>query len=481
MRYSSLARLRAAPVCAWLCCLSCLSLAVAGSSACHSESLPETLRDTYFFSPQLEAARATLRANDEEVARANSGYRPNIAFSADVGRVDNFSRPDIGTTGTTTSRGFSLQLTQNIFRGFQTLNAVNVAEATVRAERETLRQTEQQVLLEAVTAFADVQRDAAILKIREANLRFYKTQLEANRQNLAVKEVTRTDVAQSEARVAQGRADLEAARTNLDSSSADFERVVGHRPQLPLRGSSLGPALPKSLDQAVAAALQDNPQVVGALYREQAANFLVDQTRGELLPDAQIEANYGQRFDTDRRIEASDTASVIGRLTVPIYPAGGEVYARIRRTKHEHVSRLQQIDQTRNMIKAQVIQFWSQIRGLRTEISAIEVQIKANIVALDGVRSEQKVGQRTIVEVLDAQRELNNSQVQLEMSRRNLIVANFSIVSALGRLSVADLGLSSSVYDETAHYAEVRELPWGEDITAGTAAAAAAKPKPPRR
>lgn len=432
-----------------------------------ADSLLDTLAKAYSYNPQLDAERARLRATDEDVARANSGYRPDIRGSADIGHEHNETRPSLGSNGSNSPKGYAFQLIQPIFRGFQTTNAVNAAEASVRAGREVLRNVEQQVLLDAVTAYGNVVRDQSIVKLRENNLNFLSTELRATRDRFAVGEVTKTDVSQAEARRALGQSDLDLARANLNSSRAIYLQVVGSPPSNLRDADSNSRLLPKSLDEAIAIGTRENPQVVAALYNEQGAKYLVDQIRGELLPEAQVEATYTDRYDSSSSIDRSETASIVGRLNVPIYPSGGEVYARVRQAKHTHLSRIQEIEQARAAAQSQVAQAWAQLVGFKAQRESDKAQIQANQTALNGVREEEKVGQRTLIEVLNAQQELLSSQVQLETTKRNVLVATYTVISAIGRLSVAEVGASSTVYDPEVHYDEVRRKWWGIDITRG--------------
>lgn len=438
---------------------------VVSASAVRAETLLETLAQAYRYNPQLDAERARLRATDEDVARANSGYRPDISASGFVSHEHTSTRPSTGSGGSTSPKGYSVQLVQPIFRGFQTTNAVNAAEANVRAGREQLRSVEQQVLLDAVTAYGNVVRDQEIVRLNEANLNFLTAELKATRDRFAVGEVTKTDVAQAEARRALGQSDLDLSRANLKSSRAVYEQVVGQPPSNLRDANTNTSLLPRSLDGAVSIATQENPAVVQALYAEQAANFQVQQIRGELLPQAQLEATYSDQFDTSRAIDEVSSGSVVGRLNVPIYPNGGETYARVRQAKHTHLSRLQEIEQARAAARSQAVQAWAQLTGFKAQRESDQAQITANRTALDGVREEEKVGQRTLLDVLNAQQELLNSQVQLETTKRNVLVATYSVISAIGRLSVGEVGAASSVYDPEVHYYEVRRKWRGIDIT----------------
>ena len=318
-----------------------------------AETLRQALAAAYKFNPRLDAARATQRATDEEVPRALSGYRPSVNGSADTSYEKQHHRVGRQTFDTNTEsnpRGYTVGLVQPLFRGFRTVNAVNAAEATVRAGWETLRTTEAAVLLEAVTAYGDVVRDTAIVRLRENNVTVLTRDLRATQDRFNVGEVTRTDVAQAQARRAAAVAALDLASANLKTSRATFERVIGHPPSnlVEARATNL---IAKSIRENVEISARESPIVVSALYREQAARFAVDLIRGELLPTVQLEANYTKRFDPSIAIDETETTLVTGRVTVPFY-TGGEVQARVRQAKHTHIQRLQEIEQARTEVQA---------------------------------------------------------------------------------------------------------------------------------
>jgi outer membrane protein len=451
-----------------LATIAALVGAVVEAQPSAAETLLDALAGAYQYSPTIDAERARQRARDEDIARAESGYRPDISATSVVGRQKTTTRtsiPGAGGTSITSPRGWSVDLVQPIFRGFQTTNAVNATEAQDRAGRETLRNVEQQVLLDAVTAYGDVVRDQAIVRLNENNLSFLDAELKATRDRFNVGEVTKTDVAQAEARRATGQSSLDQSRANLKSSRAIFEQVIGHPPSRLAEPNPNTKLVPRSLDDAVAIGTKENPLVVQALYSEQAARYSVDQIRGELLPQAQLEASYTDNFDQSEGINEQATALVLGRVNVPIYPAGGEVYARVRQAKHTHVSLLQEIEVARSTAQSQVVQAWSQLQGFRAQAESDRASIAANTTALNGVREEERVGQRTILDVLNAQQELLQSQVSLETTKRNILVASYTVVSAIGRLSVAEVGAASQVYDPEVNYEETRRRWWGIDIT----------------
>lgn len=436
------------------------------SAHASAETLRGALRQAYKTNPQIEAERANLRATDENVPRAQSGYRPNITFQADAGVQTLHTRPNpTGSgSGTTGPYGYTISGNQQIFRGFRTQNAVNEAEATIRAGRETLRATEQTVLLQAVTAYMNVVRDQAIVSLRENNVRVLTRNLKATQDRFKVGEVTRTDVAQSQARRARAVSDLDLARANLKSSRANYQRVVGNMPGF-LREPPVPLAfLPKSLSAARSLAEREAPTVVSSLYLEQAARYAVDQVLGELLPTFNVDAQYSHRRNGSPGTSLRETGSIIGTLTVPLYQRG-EVSARVRQAKHLHVRRIQLIHQARTEAREEAIAAWSQLQASRAQIVSDRSQVQANQIALNGVREEEKVGQRTLLDVLNAEQELLDARVALASTQRDLIVNAYRVIASVGRLTAQDLQLSSKIYDVEAHYAEVRRKWWGISIT----------------
>jgi outer membrane protein len=439
---------------------------VAGSAFCggaEAETLNQAIAAAYRFNPRLDAARATQRATDEEVPRALSGYRPSISGEATTGYQNTNTVPSVGSNGATAPRGYSVGLVQPLFRGFRTVNAVSGAEATVRAGRETLRIAEQSVLLEAITAFGDVVRDQAIVRLRENNVTVLTRDLKATQDRFNVGEVTRTDVAQAQARRAAAVSALDLAKANLQTSRATYERVIGHPPSnLVEPGASR--QVPRTLGEASEIAARESPSVVAALYREQAARFAVETIRGELLPSAQLEASYGKNFDPSRAIEEVEQTTVTGRLTVPFY-TGGEVQARVRQAKHTHVQRLQEIEQARTEQQAQVVTAWSSLVAAKAQVESDQASVDANRIALAGVREEERVGQRTLLDVLNAEQELLNSEVNLATDRRNVLVASYTVLNTIGRLNAQELAVTNHVYDMEEHYHEVRRKWFDISIT----------------
>ncbi len=435
-----------------------------GSGPALAETLRQALSSAYKYNPQLDAQRAQLRANDEDIARANAGYRPKINATADVAFQNTNVRPDSVSEGVTHPKGYDVTLNQPIFQGFRVLNGVREAEGLVRAAREQLRIVEQAVLLQAATSYMDVVRDQAIVRLRENNVNVLSKELKATQDRFAVGEVTRTDVAQAQARRALAVSQLDLARANLKANRAVFERVVGHPPSNLVTPSTPDKYLPKSQEEAQAVAGREAPALVQSMYNEQAARATVDKVWGELLPSVNVQATYSNDYNTSRTTDQSENTQVRAQLSVPIYE-GGEVRARVRQAKHLHVSRLQQIEQFRAEAQATAVSAWSRLQASKAQLQSDQVAVQAGRTALQGVREEERVGQRTVLDVLNAEQELVNAEVQLATTQRDVIVNSYALLQAVGRLNAQELGLTSAVYDPDVHYHEVRRKWFGISIT----------------
>jgi outer membrane protein len=445
-----------------------MSVVTAPHDAARAETLLDALRSAYRYNPQLDSQRAILRATDEFVPQAQSNYRPFVSFSADSAVAQTNMSPDSQDEGRSYPAGYSINLNQQIFRGFRTRNAVNAAEARVRAGRETLRSTEQSVLLSAVTAYMDVVRDLETVRLRENNVRDLSREVKATQDRFSVGELTSTDVAEAQGRRAQAAFDLELAQANLQASRANYERIIGHEPDRLIGASPPDRLLPKSLPEARQWAERENPNVVAALYNEQAARYDVDEVAGELLPTLNLDASYFNLYTGggDTKTMQTETGIVIGSLTVPLYQRGA-VSSRVRQAKHVHVSTIQLVEDARTQARESTIAAWALVNAARAQIKFAETQVEANQRALKGVRGEEKVGQRTVLDVLNAELELVTAQVDLVSVRRDLVVNAYTVLAATGRLTAQDIGLDSLIYDPEVHYSETRRKWFGISITYG--------------
>ncbi len=445
------------------CCVSAMLTVMLFMEAAHAETLREALSAAYRNNPRLDAERAKLRATDEDVARANSGYRPQVGASASMSHETTTSKPARPTDGGADPWSYQISVTQPLFSGFRTTNEVSQAEALVRAGRQNLRRVESQVLLEAVEAYVDVVRDNAILRIRERNVEVLSTELDAARTRRAAREVTRTDVAQAEARRARALSAADRARANLKVARARYQHVVGHPPESVSGPPLSNKALPKSLTHALEIAEREAPNVISALYREEAARFNVDKIWGELLPQVNLDASYTHSGDSSGLFANEQEGRIGGRVTIPLYE-GGEVRARVRQAKHTHVSRLQEIEQARSETEANVTAAWSRLMAARAQLKSDEIEVEASAVALEGTREEEKVGQRLLLDVLNAEQEYLEAQVQAVSTRRDLVVAGYAVLAEIGRLTGEAIEDDGLIYDPEEHYKSARDEWFSTDI-----------------
>jgi outer membrane protein len=434
-----------------------------------AETLEQALADAYLVNPVLNAERARLRAIDEQVAFAKSGLRPNVSASGDTNYVNQnsdsknavgFGAGGLSTDGVTHPHGYSVQLSQPLFEGFQNLNAVRQAKAQVQAQREVLRSTEQTVLLDAATAYVNVVRDQAVVRLRENDVSVLSEQLKATRDRFDVGEVTRTDVAQAEARRSEALATLSVAQANLKTSRAAYEQVIGHPPGNLQTPPSIRHLLPQTLDEAMTLGDGENPVILASVYNEEASLYAVEQIMGELLPDVSLQAQYEKRFDQSQFTKDIETTTVTAQVNVPLYQGGG-VAARVRQAKETNNQLKREVEDARLRVHADVIANWGILQSSGPAISSAQSAVKANKIALNGVREEEKVGQRTTLDVLDAQRELLNSQIGLVSALRDRVVAEYSLYSAIGRMDAQTLGLSVPYYDPLEHYEIVKNKWFG--------------------
>ena len=430
----------------------------------NAESLSQALASAYNSNPTILAERARLQSVNEQVPQALSGWRPTIVAGADAGVQHTRSRISGSTTTSNTEpAGVSIELNQPIFRGFRTVEDTKRAEAAVLASRENLRAVEQQVLFDAATAFMNVIRDREIVNLRTRNVTFLREQLKAAQARFDVGEITRTDVAQSRARLSLSLSNLSVAQANLRTSEANYMRLVGHNPRK-LTGAKILYKLPRNLKRAISTAERANPNIIASLHLEDAAQHTVKAIKGNLLPEVSVRARYQFRHDPSSNIHTQEAASLVGQVRIPIYQAG-RVYSQVRQAKQDFSrQRLRTLD-TRRQVRESVVSAWHILVSARRTIQSFNDQVNANRFALEGVRQEALVGSRTTLDVLDAEQELVDSRVSLAQARRDAIVAAYRVLASIGKLTARDLRLRVNYYDPDEHYSVTRDKLFGTDTT----------------
>ncbi|SON56177.1 type I secretion outer membrane protein, TolC family [Hartmannibacter diazotrophicus] len=424
-----------------------------GSGLAHAETLTEALAAAYANNPTLNAARAGTRATDEGVPAAIAGYRPTVSAGATA---------TFQSSRTLESRigQIALTLTQPIFRGFRTENSVKSAEAAVKASRAALRNTEQTVLLDAVTAYMNLVQDRAIVDLRKSNMTFLSEQVRAANDRFSVGEGTRTDVAQAKAAFASASSALSLAEATVKADEGTYRQVVGHDPKGLSSARAVLQLLPKSYDSALSQARQNHPAISAAVFNSDVAALNVKIIEGELLPTVSLSTSVGRTWASGQTSTNTGTAfSVTGDINIPLYQ-GGAVYARVRQAKEQYGQAQLQVDSTRDQVQAQLIAAWGTLEAAEAQITAARSQVDAARLALDGVIEEHRVGQRTTLDVLNAQTDLVDAQVSRVQAERDAVVASYAVLSSIGKLSSEDLSLKVTSYKPEVHYTKVRDK-WG--------------------
>jgi outer membrane protein len=428
-----------------------------------AQSFEEALAQAYTSNPSLLARRAKLRAVDEQVPQALANWRPSVKVKGDVGKVDQTSNLSTPKQQKRTSRSGTVTIEQPIFRGGRTIAATDKAENSVLAERAALVTVEQQVLLDAATAYVDTVRDLAVLELNINNEKVLKRQLEATQDQFRVGELTRTDVSQAEARLARAQADRVKADGDLKASRAAFKTVIGESPR-DLK-SPVPPAdLPTSEEEAAKLASLQNPNVISADFTEKSAQKNVDLVRGELLPTVSLTADAGRTWRTTALNSRTETLDVIASVSVPLYEGGTATYARIREAKQTAGQRRLEIDQARRAAVETATKAWESLVSTRARLRSYASQIKASEIALEGVRRESEVGSRTVLDVLNAEQELLDARVNDVKAKRDELVAAFQLKSAVGLLTAKSLGLAVELHDPESHYKDVRGQWFGAGV-----------------
>jgi outer membrane protein len=440
-----------------------LLFTVLGSiGAAHADTLTDAFVKAYQTNPQLAAQRAALRATDEDVSKAIAQWRPTVTLNADYSK----SKTDIKQDPLAKVSGINTEpweaqatVSQTLFAGGRILAQRRGADARVAQGRAILHQTEQGVFIDTVTAFMDVVRDESVLKLNEQNITLLKKQLEASKARFEVGEITRTDVAQSEAALSRGEAQLIAAQASLKASRLAYEHVVGEAPGT-LVSPIDAPPMPDSEESARSLGEQLNPDLVAARENEHATGYGIDFAVGEMLPTVSLQASYNRNGQDSAPQSIGDQAVVSGVVTWPLYQGGAE-WANIRQAKElNSQARLTVLDVQRGVDQG-VSNSWESLRAAKALTVANDSQVKAEQLAFEGVQQELEVGSRTTLDVLNEQQTLLNAQVALVRSQHDEVVAGYQLLASVGKLTAKELGLPVQLYDPSDNYDMQTWRPFG--------------------
>jgi outer membrane protein len=447
-----------------------LMMGYMGPTSALADTIEAALVRAYQNNPQLNAQRALVRSTDENVPQALSGYRPKVALTASAGvqytdtlttaggNATNLVRTQ--THGTNAPRSAGLTVTQTLFNGNVTANRTRAAESQVSGQREALRFLEQSVLLAGATIYMDYLRDAAIVEVQRSNVRVLEQTLKQTRDRFNVGEVTRTDVAQSEAQLAAGRTQLLAAEATLTTTRANFRRIIGNEPSQLAPGSPVDRFLPATLPSAVELSLIENPNVTAAMFGVDVNYLQVKVNEGALLPTLTLQTSVQQSYEQTMTVQRSFGASTVVQAAVPLYQGGAE-YALIRQSKENLAQQRLNLEQVRDQARASTVTAWGQLVAGKAQVASAQAQVNASEIALNGVREEAKAGQRTTLDVLNAQQALVNARVALVTAQHDRVVASYAVLNFVGRLGPQVLNLQTTIYDPSVHYHQVRDSWFG--------------------
>jgi outer membrane protein len=437
-----------------------LLMTMAGQVPALADTIEAALVRAYQSNPQLNAQRAQVRSTDENVSQALAGYRPQAAITTSLGYqyTDTYgiaAAAEGESHGTNAPRSVAATVTQTLYNGNQTANKTRAAESQVSGAREGLRVLEQTVLLNAATIYMDELRDSAIVEVQRSNVRVLQETLEQTKERFRIGELTNTDVAQADAQLAAGKTQELAAEATLTTTESNFRRVIGNEPQALAPGSPIDRFLPATLAAAVELGLKQNPSVIAAMFGIDVNYLQVKINEGALLPTLTVQIAAQQAYEQNLLVFREAAVSATAQVSIPVYQGGGE-YSLIRQSKENVEQQRLNLETIRDQARANVVTAWGQLVAGKAQVASADSQVSASEIALDGVREEARAGQRTTLDVLNAQQALVNARIALVTAQHDRVVASYAVLNAVGRLSPQVLNLGTSVYDPSVHYQQVR-------------------------
>lgn len=427
-----------------------------------AETLQAAMMRAYQTNPDLRKEQAKLRAIDESVPLAKSGQRPSLDFNSAIGE-STFKQGALENDSTPRNLGFSL--TQPIYKGGSIESSIDSAEKAVLAARATYKDAEQTLFLNVVTSYFDVWLYQATVKINKKNEDVLRQELQAARDRFNVGEATRTDVAQADSRLAGATAARIESEGQLANAKATYEKVIGSPPS-ELAAPDLNFPIPTKLDEMIDLAQANNPKVINAKFVSEGAERDIATAEGGLLPQVDIQASANRAWDsgTAATTGKTDTASIMARLTVPLYRSGAD-YARTRAAKETASQRRVEIHAALDSARETAVRAWESLNTAQATIKSRQKQVEAAELAFLGVKEESKVGTRTILDRLNAEAEALQARVNLVQAQRDKAVALFLVKAAIGELTAQQLNLPITPYDPTVHYDQTKNKWIGLGIT----------------
>lgn len=455
-----------------------ISAAIASASlsqAARAETIADALSNAYNNNPSLNSGRANLRAVDEGVPIAKAGMRPRVSINSYLGAQQNrfVQRQDDLTIsddpnrytvwnlqeGRSVARSAGITVEQPIFDGFKAKNTMSAAESAVFAEQQRLRFLEQKVLFDTASAYMNVLRDTAALKLQQNHVSVLTEQLRQTKERFEAGQITLTDIAQAQSRLAAGEAQESAARATLETSIGAYQQVVGKLPKKLAPAAPIDKFLPRTREEAERIATSEHPMILAALHDADASDFDIKSIEADFLPKLSIVADVFTQTNMNVIYDRNIAGMIGGRLNVPLYD-GGSTSAQLRQAKEIAGKKKLDADVARAEITSLTRATWANLQSSRTRMVAAQTQIAAAERALYGVREEAKAGQRTTLDILNAQQELLNARIALIIAQRERVVASYGLMATIGRLSMDNLGVGAEYYEPARHYDQVKDS-WG--------------------
>jgi outer membrane protein len=438
-------------------------LVLVAAAPAQAQTMTQALAEAYNTNPQLLAQRALLRATDEQVPQALSGWRPTVNFTGQLGgarssfATGNPPAPRITAFSTFYQNALNLQVTQPVYSGGRTVAQTRQAVNTVQSTRAQTLAVETSVFQAVAQAYLDVVRDQALVEVNRNNVEVLRKQLEATQDRFRVGEVTRTDVAQAESSLAQAIGTLTSAEGTLRESQAEYVRAVGHAPGRLLLPRER-PTLPVTREEALTLAATANFNVISANFAELAARDNIDVVRGQLLPQISLVGGLLRSFAPSITLNGSleQEASITAQMTMPLYE-GGAIYSQTRQAQQTVGQRRSQVDDARRASVQFATDSWETLKAARASIASFAAAVRAAQIALEGTQQEALVGTATTLDVLIQNQQLLTTQQQLIVAEHDAALAEFNLAASIGRLIAPELHLPVQLYDMERHYKEVRD------------------------
>jgi len=429
-------------------------LALMAAGAAHADTLRDAIAAAYAQNPTLAKARAQQRGEDESYVQARSQLGPSINASLDA----NYQRQPSYLGGNASTGSGSVSLRQTVFSSGNVVSALNAAEDNVKAGQQTLRSTEAGVLFNVISVYTLVRRDQEALQISQDNYDILKKQFDQTQAQFEAGQLTRTDVAQSQARLSQSEANLATAQAQLDTDRATYIQVVGQAPTALEEAPPL-PGLPLDFNAALADAQNNNPDLQAALYSAASAHAAVGEARSAFGPQVSLSAGSTNLAALNKlNTQVNETTAGI-TLSIPLY-ASGLNSSRVRQSLETENAAKDQVDITRRAVTASVAQAWSQMLAAKSATASNEAQVKAAQLAADGTHTEQQVGLRTNIDVLNAEQDLKTAQLALIDARRAQYVAAAQLLQVTGNLTAHNVAPDVQDYDPTKNFKKVKNKGW---------------------